>query len=131
MNGELSEISWPALGAATVVAFVLSSVYYTLFGARMAQLSGAESVGQTPPPWKLAVEVLRSLTVATVVAGLAAVGAVEGWGEAALLALALWFAFPLVLLSGSVIWEDVPPQLAALHAGDWLAKLIVIAIIVS
>lgn len=47
------------------------------------------------------------------------------------MALALWAAFPLVLLTGSVVWENVPPALAAIHAGDWLAKLMVIAVIVS
>lgn len=77
MNGELSEISWAAVLAASLAAFVVSMVWYAVFGAKQAQLSGAEAAGQTPP-WKLAVEVLRSLTVATVVAGLAAVGDVKG-----------------------------------------------------
>lgn len=131
MNGELSEISWAAVLAASLAAFVVSMVWYAVFGAKQAQLSGAEAAGQTPPPWKLAVEVLRSLTVATVVAGLAAVGDVKGVSEAVLMALALWAAFPLVLLTGSVVWENVPPALAAIHAGDWLAKLMVIAVIVS
>ncbi len=36
-----------------------------------------------------------------------------------------------MLLAGSVIWENVPWKLAALHAGDWLVKLLVIAVIVS
>jgi hypothetical protein len=29
------------------------------------------------------------------------------------------------------MWEKVPPKLAAIHAGDWLLKLLVIAVIVS
>jgi hypothetical protein len=36
-----------------------------------------------------------------------------------------------VLLTGSVIWEDVPRKLAAIHAGDWLVKLLAVAIVVS
>ena len=47
------------------------------------------------------------------------------------LALALWIGFPVVLLTGSVIWERLPPMLAAIHAGDWLLKLLVIALIVA
>jgi len=40
-------------------------------------------------------------------------------------------AFPVVLLTGSVFHERVPPRLAAVHAGDWLMKLVVIAGIVT
>jgi len=40
-------------------------------------------------------------------------------------------AFPAILLVGSVIWDDVPPRLAAIHAGDWLMKLLLIAVIVG
>jgi hypothetical protein len=47
------------------------------------------------------------------------------------LGLALWIAFPVVLLVGSVTQENVPWKLAAIHAGDWLAKLLIIAVIVS
>lgn len=39
--------------------------------------------------------------------------------------------FPVVLLTGSLIWERVPPALAAIHAGDWLLKLLIIATIVT
>ncbi len=95
MNGELSEISWFAVLAATVAAFVLSSGYYMVFGERMAQLSGAEATARSPPPWKLGVELLRSLTVSAVVAGLAASGGLEGWTDGVLLGLALWAAFPV------------------------------------
>jgi Protein of unknown function (DUF1761) len=47
------------------------------------------------------------------------------------LGLALWIGFPVVLWTGAVTWERVPPKLAAIHAGDWLLKLLVIAAIVS
>ena len=47
------------------------------------------------------------------------------------LALALWIGFPVVLLTGSVIHEKVPPMLAAIHAGDWLLKLLVITTAVA
>jgi hypothetical protein len=50
------------------------------------------------------------------------VGAVE-------LALTPWVAFPIVLLIGSVTQENVPAQLGAIHADDWLAKLLIVAVI--
>jgi hypothetical protein len=30
-----------------------------------------------------------------------------------------------------MIWENTPGKLAAIHAGDWLVKLLVVAVIVS
>ena len=38
---------------------------------------------------------------------------------------------PLVLLSGSVVWERVPVPRAALHTGDWLVKLVAIGALVG
>lgn len=56
---------------------------------------------------------------------------VSGVGPALLVAAAAWAAFPVVLLTGSVIWEGVPWQLAAIHAGDWLLKLALMAAVVT
>ena len=42
----------------------------------------------------------------------------------------LWIGFPLILLTGSVLWDNVPWKVAAIHAGDWLVKLLVIPLIV-
>lgn len=120
-----------AVLSATIAAFVLSSTYYTLFRAPLAEVSEAAAADQRPPPWKLAVELLRSLTLATVVAGLAARGEIDEWPGGLLLGLALWIGFPLVLCTGAMIWERTPWRLAAIHAGDWLAKLIVVGVIVS
>lgn len=45
--------------------------------------------------------------------------------------LFLWIGFPVILLTGSVLWENIPWKVAAIHAGDWLVKLLVISVIVS
>ena len=47
------------------------------------------------------------------------------------LALALWVALPVLLLVGSVQWDKVPPMLAAIHAGDWVLKLLIVTLIVT
>jgi hypothetical protein len=36
-----------------------------------------------------------------------------------------------VLLTGSVIWEGVPPVTAAVHCGDWLLKLLLVAVVLG
>jgi hypothetical protein len=47
------------------------------------------------------------------------------------LALITWAGFPSVLLTRSVIWEKVHPATAAMHAGDWLLKLLIVAIVLG
>jgi Protein of unknown function (DUF1761) len=120
-----------AVAAATFAAFVLSSVYYTVFGSRLAIVSDAAAAGEQPPPWKLAVEILRCLLLSAVVAGLAAEAAVDDPVEGLLLGLVLWAGFPLVLWIGAVVWENSPRLLALIHGGDWLAKLVVVGLIVA
>ena len=48
-----------------------------------------------------------------------------------LLGLVLWIGFPLVLWIGAVIHEATPVGLAAVHAGDWLVKLLLVGAIVE
>ena len=111
-----------AILAAAVACFVVGAVYYAL-------LSGPDG-GETPP-WKLGVEVLRCLVLALVIAGLAAQGGIDEPAGGLLLGLALWVGFPLVLWTGAIVWEGTPVRQAALHGGDWLAKLLVLGVIVS
>jgi Protein of unknown function (DUF1761) len=116
---------------AVVAAFVLSSVWYMGFSQRLARLSPAYAEQGRPAAGEVLIEVVRSLVVALVTAGLASLIGVDGVGEALLLALVLWIGFPVVLLTGSVIHEGVAAQLAAIHAGDWLLKLAVISVVVG
>ena len=65
------------------------------------------------------------------IAGLASATGTDTWTDGVLLGLALWVGFPLVLWIGAVIHESTPLKLAAIHAGDWLVKLPLVAVIVS
>ncbi|MER6796998.1 DUF1761 family protein, partial [Amycolatopsis mediterranei] len=56
---------------------------------------------------------------------------VDGVPGALGLALLLWAGFPVVILAGSVLHERVPVRLAALHAGDFLAKIAVVAVLLG
>jgi hypothetical protein len=109
-----------------VVAFLASSAYYAALGSRLAELSPAYAGPRRSAPVTALVELVRggavAAAVAWLVAGLGIGGIVPGLG----LALVLWVAFPAVLLSGSVFHERVPVALAAIHAGDWLMKLVLV-----
>ncbi len=114
-------------------AFVISSVYYVIFAKQRAALSPAASGMdmKRPPARKMAVELLRNIAVTLAVAYLVSQLGLVSASAGLRLALVLWIGFPLVLLAGSVIWENVPVKLAAIHCGDWLIKLCVLATVLS
>lgn len=124
-------LNYVAIVVAAVVVFMISFGYYSLFGRQMAELNPAYAEPARPPAWKLMVELGRNLVLASIVAGLVAVLRLVAVTDAALLAVALWIGFPIVLWTGAVMWERVPARLAAIHAGDWLFKVLVIAVITT
>ena len=127
---------WAVLVAAIVV-FVLGWLWYSplLFYKPWMRARGldpaAAMAGAKMPVGKLVVELVRCLVLAFVIAHLVGGLGISSWLIAAHLGLLLWIAFPVVLLTGSVLWENVPVKVAAIHAGDWLVKLLVIPVILS
>ncbi|MET8997951.1 DUF1761 domain-containing protein [Amycolatopsis sp. NPDC004169] len=114
----------------TVAAFVASAAWYTAFGRVRARLSPA-GAASGPSPWRMGAEFARTLVLVTAFALLTAAVGVDGIAGALGLALAVWAGFPAVILAGSVLHERVPVRLAALHAGDWLVKLTLVAAVLS
>lgn len=127
----MPEIDILAVLVATIAAFALGGAYYAVFGERLIEVSDAAAAAEQPAPWQIAVEFLRCLVLAAVVAGLASEAGIDEWTGGLLLGLALWVGFPLVLWVGAIIHENTPWKLAAIHAGDWLLKLLVVALIAS
>jgi hypothetical protein len=127
------EINYLAIAVAAVVAFVASTVWYVAFSSQYARVSetARAAAGAKQPPWKVLVELARSLILASVLAGFAANIDITTWTGAVGLGLATWVGFPVVLLTGSIQWENVSWRLAAIHAGDWLVKLTLVSCIVS
>ena len=118
----------PAIGLATAAAVAASGAWYAAFGRRLAQLHDAYAEDTAAAGWIVPVELARSGTVAVTVSALAARTGVTRPRDALRLGLALWVAFPGVLLTGSVVHEKVPWRLAAIHAGDWLVKLLLVSL---
>ena len=128
----MPKMTMPAVVAA-FAGFVLSGVWYGVFGSEMAKLhpAYAEAAAGSPPAWKILVELARNLTLASVLAHLVACLGISQGKRAALLGVRMWVGFPAVLWAGAVLWEGVSPRLAAIHAGDWLAKLVLIAVVIG
>lgn len=116
---------------ATAVTFVLGGFYYAILADQLASVSEAAAAEQPARPWQLGAELLRCIVLVVVVAGIASAVGTDRWQEGLWLGLALWVGFPLVLWTGAMVHERTPLKLAAIHGGDWLFKLPVIAIIVS
>jgi Protein of unknown function (DUF1761) len=118
-----------------IAAFVMSSVWYTVFGkARMKLLAHdprATADMRRVPAWKKAAEFGRELIIAYVVARFVVLLMVVDWKAAVQLGVWLWFGFVFMILVGAVVWDNVPWKLTAIHAGDWLVKLPLMAVILS
>jgi hypothetical protein len=117
----MPELDLAAVLVATIAAFVSGATYYAVLGGRLAEVSDAAAAGGQPPPWTLAAELLRCLTIAAVVAGLASQGGIDEWTGGLLLGLALWIGFPFVLWTGAVIHEGTPLEARA-HPRRRLAR---------
>jgi hypothetical protein len=117
-----------AIAVAAIAAFLLSSVYYAL----APNLPTAQGTVRSTKPrlWQVLTELVRSALVAGLVAGLLVTAGWTGPIAGALLGLAL-ATIPVVLLTGSVIWEGVPVKVGLLHLVDWLLKLPLIGLIVG
>jgi len=124
----------PVLVAAVVV-FVLGWLWYSplLFFKPWMRLRGLDPVaamaGAKVPGGKLLIELARCLVLAYVIARFVALLGITSWIGALHFGLFLWIGFPVILLAGSVLWDNTPLGVAAIHAGDWLVKLLVIAVI--
>src|SRR2546428_11517167 len=126
-----------AVVVAAVAVFILGWLWYSplLFFKPWMRLRGMDAVaamaGAKMPGGKLVIELARCLVLAYIIARFVALLGVSRWMDAVHFGFVLWIGFPVILLTGSVLWENIPWKVAAIHAGDWLVKTLVIPIIVS
>jgi hypothetical protein len=123
-------VNVPAVLVAGLTAFAFSLIWYSplLFGGIWEEARGA---GASMPVWKLFVAPLREVISAWVLAWLIGRLGIGSWKGATGLAFGLWLAFYVVQLAGAVIFDGMPPILGAVHAGDWLGKMLIMALILS
>jgi hypothetical protein len=119
------------VGLSAAAAVAASAAWYTAFGKQLARMDDAYAEGTRQPAWVMPVELARSTAVAAAMTVLVDRTRANGPLEAAKLGVGLWGAFPVVLLTGSVVHEKVPWQKAAIHAGDWLVKLLLVSTLVG
>lgn len=130
------QVNYLAITVGVVVAVLFSAVYYFLLNKqvvalRATKLKKNEDVRTTATPNKIIIELVRTFVLALVLAYAIQLLNLLYLNQAALLALWLWIGFPAVFLTGLVIHEHFPGRLAIIHAGDWIAKLLILAIILT
>ena len=121
-------INFLAVVVAAALAFVASAVWYIVFGKQLTTVSAAFAQGlQKRQPWKLLGVMAQSLVLAYL---LGLVGKVD-WLGALGVGVLLWIGLAAMQWVGSLMWENVPVKMAAIHAGDWLLKLVLTVVIVG
>lgn len=129
-------INYLAVIVAAVAFFVVGGLWYSplLFGKQYMTLRSINSDAVTNtsmPIGQIVSEFVRGLVVAYVLARLLGLLGVATWLSAAQLGLWLWIGFPVMILMSSVIHENVPWQLAAIHSGDWFIKIMVMTVLLG
>lgn len=114
---------------AAVCAFAASSLWYSpvFFGRQFFALSGVTASPKLDD-LKIAGELLRNLLLAFVIRWLLGRQEASRLKPALGLAAILWLGFPFTLLSGSVLWQNVPLALGLIHCGDWLIKILLVTL---
>ena len=129
----MRRMNYLAVLAAAVAAFVVSSVWYTIFGNAWMELRGinpATAANMRMPAWTMLFVIVQSLVVAFMLAYFIGHLGIIDWKGAVRLGALVW-VFPAMILLGSVVHENVPLSLAAIHAGDWLVKLLLMTLILG
>lgn len=126
----MTDFSLLAVIGAAVSGFIGSAIYYSVFSDQPSAVGG-DGVPPDTRPWVYGAEFARTLVVAAVFAAVASVGGFDSWPGGVLLGLVLWLGFPSMLWVGAILHEGTSFSLAALHAGDWLFKLVIIGVIVG
>ncbi len=125
-------INYLAVIVAAIAAFVTSAVWYMVFGKELAKVSAAFAEGrQKPQPWKMLVVIAQSFVIALVLAYVLGLIGTRDWIGGLRTGVVLWLGLAAMQWVGSMLWEKVPLKMAAIHAGDWLVKLVLIAVIVG
>ena len=129
-------INYWAVIVAAVVAFVIGGLWYSpiLFGRawmRLRRIDDTAAARTKMRPAEILAELARGLVVAAVLAGFVVHLVVVNWAGAIYLGLAVWIGFQATSIIGSVIHENYPWKLYAIHTGDALAKTLVMAVILG
>ena len=121
-----------AVFVATVLAFIASAVYYAgPLGTIWVELAGIDPAAAGLSPMRIIAQFIRELIVVSALAWLIARTGAGSWFSALRVGLVVWLGFQAMAIAGSVIHENYPWQLYAIHSGDALMKSVLTSIILG
>jgi hypothetical protein len=131
MNKTTVNMNYRVIIFTGIAAFALSIVWYSplLFGNIWEQYRQMPNPGI--PKWTMVFAPLREFIVALVLAKLIVNLHLTHWKNTIKLILLLWFAFHAVGMAGAILWDNMQWQLGAVHAGDWLMKMLFMGIVLT
>lgn len=131
MPEDKLQINYWAVVATGVAAFLLSILWYSplMFGKIWEHYRHAPNTAI--PQWTMVFAPLRELIVSLALALLIVRLNLKDWKATTKLMLLLWLAFHAVGMAGAILWDNMQWQLGAVHAGDWLMKMLFMGIILT
>jgi hypothetical protein len=114
-----------------IIAFMLSLIWYSPFVFGKIWMEYRNTPAQSAPSWTMIFAPLREITASYIIAIVITRLTITDWKKAVELILLLWLAFHAVGMAGAIIWDNMPWQLGLVHAGDWLMKMIFMAVVLS
>ena len=131
MEQKKPTINPVAIGVTGITAFLLSILWYSplLFGSIWEQYRNPPN--PDIPQWTMAFAPLREIIASFVLAHLIVLIGLTKWKVTTRLMLLLWVAFHAVGMAGAVLWDNMQWQLGAVHAGDWLMKMLYMGVVLS
>lgn len=126
-------INYWAVAVAAAATLVASFVWYIVFGNAWLTLRGIDpsTADTTPEAWVMVAQFVRNLVVAFVLAVLLSRLGTATLGDALRLGLLVWVGFEAMAIAGSVLHEQYPLGLYAIHVGDALMATLVMTLILG
>ena len=131
MAEEKLKMNYWAVIITGLAAFLLSIIWYSnvFFGEIWQRYRHAPN--PAIPQWTMAFALLREIIASFVLAKFIVQLNYKEWKLTTRLILLLWLAFQAVGMAGAILWDNMQWQLRAVHAGDWLMKMIFMGIILT
>jgi hypothetical protein len=122
-----------AVAVAAAVSLVASFVWYAVFGGAWLTLRGIDpsSTNTTPDAGVMVAQFVRNLVVAFVLAVLLKRLGTTTVSGALGLGMLVWFGFEAMAIVGSVLHEQYPVGLYAIHAGDALLATLLMTLVLG
>lgn len=129
-------VNYWAIVVGALLVIVFSALYYFVLNRQVMALRSTKASEKDDVRTKISlnnflIEFVRTFALGLVVAYAVSLLEITQLHQAAVLALWLWVGFPVVIFTGLVLHEHFTGRLAAIHAGDWLGKLLILTILLT